>query len=383
MADSPASRTYRCDRCEVLPDPLPDGPLLLHLWFPAGHTRARLLAALRGRGRELLAHDDGRVDLPVAAGALGETVSAIDALLSSVETADVRALAKPRGTAPDAADLGAVRSWAQFAAMVESRWLLAMLGEGRLTSAFQPIVHAADPARTFAHEMLLRGVAHDGALMPPGRLFEAARSAGLLFQLDLAARRAAIAAAARHRPDGCIFINFTPTSIYDPTTCLRSTVAAIDDAGIAHDRIVFEVIESDRTVDVSHLRRILDEYRRAGFRVALDDLGAGYSSLNLVHQLRPDFIKLDRALAHGVHADRHQAMVAATLLDLAARMEVPTIAEGVEMPEDFAWLRAHGATYVQGWLIARPAAAPPPLTPIAVPAIAEREAFGGVALPVA
>lgn len=348
----------RCGRCETLPEPV-EGDLTLHLWVPMGHTHGRVAAALRG-GAWTAEVDpgDGHLRLDVPGAEVGALVEALDAGLSSLERDDMRVLAKPRAAPPSLADIGSVRPWAQFAALVQSRWILTMLAESRLTSVFHPIVHAGEPTRAFAQEALLRGVDAAGAHVAPARLFEAARAAGLLFQLDLAARRTAIAAAAAHGVREVLFINFTPTAIYDPATCLRSTVAAIDAAGIAHDRVVFEVIESDRTVDVAHLRRILDRYRDAGFRVALDDLGAGYSSLNLMHQLRPDFIKLDRELVSGVHGDRHKAMVAATILDLAGRLDVPTIAEGIETPEELEWAVRHGATYAQGYLFARPSAAP-------------------------
>jgi EAL domain-containing protein (putative c-di-GMP-specific phosphodiesterase class I) len=96
-----------------------------------------------------------------------------------------------------------------------------------------------------------------------------------------------------------------------------------------------------------------------GFRFALDDMGAGYSGLNLVHQLRPDFIKLDMALVRGVHRDRYKAVITEMVLELARRLGIRTIAEGVEEPGELEWLRAHGVDFVQGYLIAKPASPPP------------------------
>ena len=82
-----------------------------------------------------------------------------------------------------------------------------------------------------------------------------------------------------------LFVNLTPSTIDDPLSSLSETVAMIDAAKIPHERIVFEVVESDQAQDVNQLRTLLRYYRDAGFRVALDDVGAGYSSLNLLHQL--------------------------------------------------------------------------------------------------
>ncbi len=278
--------------------------------------------------------------------------------LSTVERADTRALLCASGRSPVADDVARVEPLARLVVRAQSGWLLAMLTERRLTSHFQPIVHAADPTRLYGHEALLRGVMPDGALLSPARLFESARDAGLLFQLDLAARRSAIAQAASHGLQGALFVNFAPTAIYDPTSCLRSTVAAIDAVGLDRSRVVFEIVETERAHDPAHLRRILDYYRGAGFRIALDDVGAGYSSLNLIHLLRPDILKIDMELIRGVDRDPYKARIAANLLDVSAALGIEALAEGIETEGELDWVRSHGATYAQGYLIARPSAVP-------------------------
>jgi EAL domain-containing protein (putative c-di-GMP-specific phosphodiesterase class I) len=242
-----------------------------------------------------------------------------------------------------------------------SQWLINLLGAGRLTSFFQPIVMAKSPATIYGHEALLRGLSTEGDLIPPQRLFESARDAGLIFQLDLAARRSAIACAHAHGLRGKLFVNFAPTAIYDPASCLRSTVAAVDQTSIARSDVVFEIVETERAHDPKHLSNILDYYRGAGFRVALDDVGAGYSSLNLIHELRPDLLKLDMELIRHVDQDPYKARLVANLLDVANALGIDTLAEGVETEGERDWVAHHGATYLQGFLFARPAAAPHPV----------------------
>jgi EAL domain-containing protein (putative c-di-GMP-specific phosphodiesterase class I) len=97
--------------------------------------------------------------------------------------------------------------------------------------------------------------------------------------------------------------------------------------------------------------------------IALDDLGAGFSSLNLIHQLRPDFIKLDMDLVRNVHQDPYKAVITEKLLEIAQSLNIRTIAEGIECQEELTWVRTHGATFVQGYLIAKPAALPVITTP--------------------
>jgi EAL domain-containing protein (putative c-di-GMP-specific phosphodiesterase class I) len=229
-----------------------------------------------------------------------------------------------------------------------------MLMEKRLTSVLQSIVWAADPGRVYGREALLRGVAKDGSVVYPNYLFDVARGCGMLVQIDQAARQAAVDRMVLDEIPELLFVNITPSTMDDPMASVERTLAMIDAAGLAHDRIVFEVVESDEAHDVHHLKQLLRFYRDAGFRVALDDVGAGYSSLNLLHQLRPDFVKLDLDLIRGVQADPYKALIAQKIIEIATALGVATIAEGVETRDELAWVQTHGATFAQGFGISRP-----------------------------
>ena len=229
--------------------------------------------------------------------------------------------------------------------------------------AFQPIVAAANTADIFAYECLMRGTAADGALIAPMRLLDAAGEADLLFQLDRQAREAAVRQARAAGIQRKIFINFSPNAIYDPAFCLRTTVGILEELQVTPSEVVFEVGESHAIQRLDHVRRILNFYRDKGFLIALDDLGAGYASLNYLHALRPDFIKIDIGLVHGVDADAFKAEVARRLIETALALDIRVIAEGVETPEEFRWLRHAGAQYLQGYLFGRPQAVPAPETP--------------------
>ncbi len=215
------------------------------------------------------------------------------------------------------------------------------------------------PERVFAYECLLRGRLDDGRELSAGQILGAAREAGLLFHVDREARLTAIRDAGLHGIATPLFINFNPTAIYDPQFCLRTTVAAARATGIAAERFVFEVIESDAVDDLDHLLRILNYYRDAGFRVALDDLGSGYASLNLLAQLRPDFVKFDRELIRAIDRDPYKQKVVRKLIELALELEIGTVAEGIERREEWQWLRDAGIQYAQGYWFARPASPPP------------------------
>jgi EAL domain-containing protein (putative c-di-GMP-specific phosphodiesterase class I) len=110
--------------------------------------------------------------------------------------------------------------------------------------------------------------------------------------------------------------------------------------------------------DPGYLLEILRQYRQAGFRVALDDLGSGFSSLNLLHALRPDFVKLDMALVRDVDSDPFKATLASKIIEAARDLNMGVVAEGIETEAEFRWMRENGATLLQGFYLARPHAVP-------------------------
>jgi EAL domain-containing protein (putative c-di-GMP-specific phosphodiesterase class I) len=347
-----------CDRCaRIQHKEFTDGTV--YFWFPLGHTLSKVTTALADQRIDAsVDRDDGvvRVDLGVAP--VDRLISTMEPLLSSREQDDTRVLHMPDGGRPALSDVARVMSLTEFAEVSRADKLRWVLTEERLTSHYQPIVSVDEPTHIYAQEALLRGIDDDGSHISPAGLFRQARASGLLFQLDLAARRSAILNADRHNMSSKLFVNFSPAAIYDPVYCLRTTVGAVRQSGLARDQVVFEVIESDKADDPEHLLRILDHYRAAGFKVALDDIGAGYGSLNLLSQLRPDYIKLDMQLIRGVHEDPYKAMIASKLLEMANALGVKSIVEGVETRDELHWARENGADFAQGYFIARPAASP-------------------------
>ncbi len=350
-----------CQRCTILPDqPIRTG--ILRVAPPMTHTYANLRRYLERAGIAFSVPAAGLLEVRITGDLLDRLVGGLDGVLSPLELRETRALLVSEGRAPSPADLTSVMPLATLIARVQGAWFNRMIGESRLTSFFHPIVAAQNPENVFAFECLLRGQDVDGSLIPPDQLYRVARETDLLFPLDQAARLTAIRTAAQQGLDirGMrIFINFNPSSIYDPVYCLRSTIAAIAETAFAPDRITFEIVESDHIHDIPHLVRIVDRYREAGFRVALDDLGSGFGSLNLLGQLRPDFVKLDMGLIRGVDRDPFRAGIVLKLLEMAHDLGIQSVAEGVETEEEWDWVRDHRADFVQGFLFARPACPPP------------------------
>lgn len=248
---------------------------------------------------------------------------------------------------------------------VDAVWLQEIIKEGRLVTFFQPIVSNKTPYRVYAYECLIRGLSKDEQLITPWQLFSAARGSGLMSKLDHAARLKSIATAQRLAPNVNIFINFNPKFISENLSDLAETMDAVKASGVDPKRFVFEVVESEEISDVGKLFEIIEYCRKTGCRVALDDVGAGYNSLNNLPEVRPDFIKLDMELVKDVHKDHYKSRVASKLLELARELELISIMEGIETLETWEWVRRHGADFSQGYLFAKPAAIPP--TPLICP----------------
>lgn len=292
-------------------------------------------------------------------GELGRFCDALEGVLSPDELASTRFCLFEDFTAPSPADLMRTRSLELLVDQVQGQWLVELLRRRRLLTYYQPIVRVTEPGQVFAYECLLRGRHENGSLIYPDRLFDVARATGMMVHLDSMARLTAIDDARRRRLEARVFINFNPTSIHDPVTCLEGTVAAARRSGLPPEHFVFEVVESERIDDLERLLAILEFYRRAGFRVALDDLGAGYSSLSLLARIKPDYVKLDMELMRHVDSDPYKGLVAAKVLELARELGIATVVEGIETPEEWQWAVEHGADYAQGFLFARPGARPP------------------------
>jgi EAL domain-containing protein (putative c-di-GMP-specific phosphodiesterase class I) len=120
------------------------------------------------------------------------------------------------------------------------------------------------------------------------------------------------------------------------------------------DGVIFEITEHHHVADYAELANRLARLRGRGARVAVDDVGAGHSSMRHVMNLRPDFVKVDRWLVGGINLDSAKRALLRSLIALSAELSAELVVEGVETPEELAALRELGAETAQGFLFARP-----------------------------
>lgn len=300
------------------------------------------------------------VEIPVGPGARMGTISEAVAILKSCTGPHFPALnAVWLGPTDALADsmrlLLKAKPLADFAAPGEQDSPLAeILESGTIRTWFQP-VFTTGSLELWGYECLMRAE-HAGELIFPDKLLAWAKTEGLIFTLDRVCRESHLKnAASADLPGHCRFlINFLPSVIYDPEVCLRSTMRAAKEAGIAPARVIFEVVETEAVEDPVFLRRILDRYRDWGFGVALDDVGAGHSGLTMLADLEPDLIKIDRGLVSRAPTSLAHRNICEALVKLGHGMNKKVLAEGVETDAEWALVQALGADLVQGFMFGKP-----------------------------
>ncbi|MCZ8511913.1 EAL and GGDEF domain-containing protein [Paenibacillus filicis] len=232
------------------------------------------------------------------------------------------------------------------------RELADILDHQRIVSVYQPIVSLTD-GQILGYEALTRGP-EQSVLHSPLPLFEEAEKAGLLYPLDRLARQKAIQNAFVGGGDQLIFINVSAHILKDPHFVPGRTLELLESRGLRPQQVVFEITERSSIEDFESAKKILEHYRSQGYRIAIDDAGAGYSSLQAIAELHPDFIKVDRSLVEGVHQKKIKEYILETLVTFAQKLDISLIAEGIETTEELVKLTRMGVHYGQGYLLGRP-----------------------------
>jgi EAL domain-containing protein (putative c-di-GMP-specific phosphodiesterase class I) len=215
------------------------------------------------------------------------------------------------------------------------------------TMAFQPIVDIRDRS-VFAYESLLRGLDGSDAASILAKVTDRNR-----YTFDQTCRVTAVEMASKLGVPCYLSINFLPNAVYQASTCIRATLATAKRCNFPTNRLIFEITENERP-DQAHLKNIVVEYKRQGFKTAFDDFGAGYAGLNLLAEFQPDIIKLDMALVRGIDQDNVRQVIVRGLVDICRALRIDIIAEGIEQPGELMVLRSMGIHYFQGFLFARP-----------------------------
>lgn len=219
-----------------------------------------------------------------------------------------------------------------------------ILADGGPTIVVQPVVNLARRT-TIGREALSRFSARSDE--GPQYWFSEARDVGLLGRLEMMAARAAVALIDRLPSDEFLALNLSPDSVM---TSMQEDAFANAPA----ERLVIEITEHAPVENYEELAATLGAFRSRGGRLAVDDAGAGFASLQHILQLRPDFIKLDIGLTRGIETDRARRALAAGLISFANELGATVIAEGIETEEQLRALVELGVGCGQGYHLGRP-----------------------------
>ena len=211
-----------------------------------------------------------------------------------------------------------------------------------------------DSKEVYGYESLLRA-SNPLEFISPGKLFQVANQTGLHSLLDRRAREEAIKAREGKIVPGIkSFINFLPSTIYNPDFCLRHTFKIVEKYKINPADLVFEVVETEKILDVDHLKNVLNQYKKEGMKVALDDVGSGFSSLDMLELLQPDYVKIDRSYISFCDQDDEKKKFLTEANERAHSLGILTLAEGIERVEEFEFCQSLGYDFAQGYLVGKP-----------------------------
>jgi EAL domain-containing protein (putative c-di-GMP-specific phosphodiesterase class I) len=198
----------------------------------------------------------------------------------------------------------------------------------------------------------------------PQEVFDTAERLGRAHALDTICRTAIVARAASLPPDALLFLNVSPQTLEHGVLAGDTLVAAVAAAGLAPERVVLEITERSLAQLPAVVREAL-RLRGLGFRLALDDVGAGNAGLEMLSQVPVDFIKVDRAVVAQAATDTTADAVLAAVVAFAAKTGSRVVAEGIETVAMVEHVRGAGVACAQGYLLGRPdaALAPTPALP--------------------
>ena len=234
--------------------------------------------------------------------------------------------------------------------------ILAIIQSADISTLFQPIVSGVEKM-IVGYEALSLGPSNS-PLHAPLMLFESARQCGLLTELEFLCGRSAMINFARQGLRGMLFLNISPASLMDSQHYAARTLAVMRETGLTPRQIVIELTEQAPVENLDLLQQALQRYRKLGFSIAIDDLGAGYSGLRLWAELKPEYVKIDRHFIDGIHKDAVKREFVGSILSMAKASRSHVVAEGIELAEEFNTLSEMGVDWLQGYWFERPGREP-------------------------
>ncbi|TQR05961.1 EAL domain-containing protein [Psychrobacillus soli] len=227
-----------------------------------------------------------------------------------------------------------------------------ILKEKAIQTVFQPIV-SLHSGQIYGYEALSRGPANT-VLQNPEMLFDYALKNGQLWELENLCRANALKCAVDLKAEGKLFLNVNPNIMNDPKFKQGFTKEYLSMFQMDTDSIVFEITEREAISNLKDFINTIEHYKNQFYQIAVDDVGAGYSGLNVITDVRPHFMKLDMKLIRDIDKDRTKQLLVSSLCEFANYSQIHIIAEGIETKEELRTLIELGVHFGQGYFIQKP-----------------------------
>lgn len=234
--------------------------------------------------------------------------------------------------------------------------LYKVLSQGDLHAVFQPVLDFR-AGRYLAYEALIRGPV-GSPLHMPAALFATAAEAGCGAELERQARLVALDAFVRLKSEALLFLNVSAGCLAEVADQEGEFRRRLESLGLPASRVVIEITENQAVEDFAAMSKILQSLRDQGHRIAIDDLGEGFSNLRMWSEVRPEFVKVDRHFINGIGSDRLKFHLVRSMHELSESAGCLIVAEGIETEIEFATVRNLKIACGQGYLIEPPSASP-------------------------
>lgn len=222
-----------------------------------------------------------------------------------------------------------------------------------ITPVYQPIIRLESGA-VYGYEALSR-ISRPGLIDNIEELFSKAGEYGLASALEILCRKNSLCKIRELAIPGKIFLNVSPALFQASDHERGITAALLDDMQIDRSRIVFELTERTIIEDYDLFMRGVLHYREQGYSIAIDDLGSGYAGLQILARLEPEYVKLSRFLIANIDQSSTKQALVECLASFCSKIGAQAIAEGIERPEELAYLHSIGVHFGQGYLLGKPA----------------------------
>jgi EAL domain-containing protein (putative c-di-GMP-specific phosphodiesterase class I) len=235
---------------------------------------------------------------------------------------------------------------------IEVKMLKKILDEKYIKPVYQPIVSLID-GQIFGYEALSR-ITDEKLGLNIQQIFEIADKTKNTWQIEILCREKALQNAMMINPEKKLFLNVDPNVINNEEFKNDFTIEYLEKHKLNPSNVIFEVTERSTITDNDAFLKAIDHYKSQNFSIAIDDVGAGFSGLNTIASIKPNYIKIDMNLIRNIDKDEIKQLLCKAMVDFGMSSGIKLIAEGIETEEELKTLIRLKVDYGQGYYLGIP-----------------------------